>query len=736
MTIKSSYPVTGMSCASCALHVEEAVRKQEGVKSATVNFAASAIWIEYDPEIVRPSDFQKAVQSAGYNLLLEEQYPGESEEMKRREFNQLKKECLWAAILTVPVVIIGMVAMDKPYAGLIMLILSSVVVFRFGRRFFVNAIKQVKNRKANMDSLVAMSIGTAWAFSFFNLLFPVFLTPEGTHPLLYFEASSVIVLFILFGRLLEEKAKSSTYSALKKLMGMQPDKVHAVQENGADEEKHVSLVQVGDLLRVKPGERIPVDGTVVSGTSYVDESSITGEPMPARKNEGDPVYTGTINQKGSFILSAGKIGSETLLSQIIKTVREAQGSKAPVQRMVDRVAAVFVPAVIIAAVLSLVIWLLLGGSGGFENGLQAFLSVLVIACPCALGLATPTAVMAGIGKGAAHGILIRDAAGLEQACRTNTVVLDKTGTLTEGKPVVTDVVWKCEPGDLSRLLMGMEMQSEHPLAEAVVEWCTTKGIVPSHPVHFENFAGKGVVAEFSDIRYVAGNEELMVENGVTLNTVDLHAADSLRKEAKTVIFFGGSGELAAILAVADNIKPSAVSSVRWLKKEGLEIHLLTGDNEETARVMAEKAGIENYKSGMLPAGKADYVCKLQEIGRIVALVGDGINDSQAMAQADVSFAMGKGADIAMDVAKITLVSSDLNAIPAAIRLSRLTVRTIRQNLFWAFIYNIVAIPVAAGTLFPFTGTMLNPEIAGAAMALSSLSVVSNSLRLKYRKLAE
>ncbi len=725
-----------MSCASCALHVEEVVRKQEGVKSANVNFAASAIWIEYDPDISNPLAFQKAVQSAGYDLLVDEQHPGESEEIKQREYNLFKKECLWAALLTVPVVIIGMAAMDKPYAGLIMLILSSLVVFRFGRRFFVNAMKQIKNRKANMDTLVAMSIGTAWTFSLFNLLFRIFLTPDGAHPLLYFEASSVIVLFILFGRLLEEKAKSNTYSALKKLMGMQPDMVHAVKENGADEEKHVSLVQIGDMLRIKPGERIPVDGTVVSGTSYLDESSITGEPMPAGKKEGDPVYTGTVNQKGSFILTAGKIGSETLLAQIIKTVREAQGSKAPVQKMVDKVAAVFVPAVIATAVLSLIIWLLLAGREGFENGLQAFLSVLVIACPCALGLATPTAVMAGIGKGASHGILIRDAAGLEQACKANVVVLDKTGTLTEGKPVVTDVVWMTEPGDLSRFLMGMEMQSEHPLAEAVVEWCTGKGIIPSFPVHFENIAGKGVAGEFSDVRYVAGNELLMEENGVELNKVDQETADALRKEAKTVICFGGSGRLMAILGVADTIKSSAGSSVRWLKKEGLEIHLLTGDNEETARVIADKTGIKSFKAGMLPAGKADYVRKLQEKGKIVALVGDGINDSQAMAQSDVSFAMGNGADIAMDVAKITLVSSDLNAIPAAIRLSRLTVRTIRQNLFWAFIYNIVAIPVAAGILYPFSGMMLNPEIAGAAMALSSLSVVTNSLRLKYRKLAE
>ncbi len=732
--VKKSFPVTGMSCASCALNVENTVAKQQGVHHASVNFASSSLWIEYDPASGNPENYKKALQSIGYDLVLDNMRPGELDRITRKEFRELKNNTIWAAIFTLPVVIIGMLFMNMPYAGLIMLILSTPVVFRFGRRFFVNAAKQLKHGKTNMDTLVAMSTGIAYLFSLFNLLFPEYLGHHGKHPQIYFEASSVIIVFILLGRLLEERAKANTSSAIKKLMGLQPETVGLVLENGIETEIPVSEVKKDDLLRVRPGERIPVDGEVINGSSFVDESSITGESMPSEKNTGDVVYAGTINQKGSFIISAQKVGSETLLSRIIRVVEEAQGSKPPVQKLVDKVASVFVPVVILIAIISFIAWMVWGGENAFPLALLAMVSVLVIACPCALGLATPTAIMVGIGKGATYGILVKDADGLEQACKTNTVVFDKTGTITEGEPVVTDFIWNRESLFLSRVLLGMEMQSEHPLADAIVKWLKAKNIVPVLPDHFESITGKGVRAVIQGSGYSVGNGQLMGELGICPAETDRQTAVSLQEQAKTILFFANAHEILAIIAIADKIKASAREAVSRLKNNGIEVYMLTGDNEKTARTIAAQAGIDHFKAGLLPGDKAAFITELRGKGRIVAMVGDGINDSQAMALADVSFAMGKGADIAMDVAQMTIVSSDLNSVPAAIQLSWQTIRTVHQNLFWAFIYNVIGIPVAAGILYPFTGFMLNPMIAGAAMALSSVSVVSNSLRLKYKKI--
>ena len=734
-TVRNNFPVTGMSCASCAISVESMLKSQPGVVNASVNFAASSVWIEYQPEITNPGIFRDTIQAIGYDLLTDEKANSNQEVIRKHETVILKQKTIFAGLLTLPVVVIGMFWMDLPLANWIMLLLSTPVVFWFGRSFFINAWKQLKHRQANMDTLVALSTGIAYFFSLFNTLFPHFLKAGSGHPPVYFEASAVIIVFILLGRLLEERAKASTSSAIKKLMGLQADTVTLVAPDGTETVQPVSVVRIGDQLRVKPGERIPVDGVLREGASFVDESSITGEPLPVEKQAGHSVFAGTINQKGSFVMDARKVGSETLLARIIRMVQEAQGSKPPVQKLVDKVAAVFVPVVIGIAVISFIAWLTLGGENALPQALLAMVSVLIIACPCALGLATPTAIMVGIGRGAELGILIKDSDGLELAHRIDTLVLDKTGTITEGKPTVTDWLWKS--GDLQvlkPLLRSMEMQSEHPLAEAIADSLKNEGILPVTLDRFESITGRGVSAVFENETYFAGNEQLMTESAITLSEKDLETARNLQEQAKTVIFFGGKDRVLAILAVADQIKPSSKEAVQKLKRSGIAVIMLTGDNEQTARSVARQTGITGFKAALLPEDKANYIKNLQQEGRVVAMAGDGINDSHAMAQADVGIAMGSGSDIAMDVAKMTIVSSRLEAISAAITLSRQTIRTIRQNLFWAFIYNIIGIPIAAGLLYPFTGFMLNPMIAGAAMAMSSVSVVTNSLRLRFKKI--
>jgi Cu2+-exporting ATPase len=508
-----------------------------------------------------------------------------------------------------------------------------------------------------------------------------------------------------------------------------------VENFGIESVQPISFVKIGHKLRVKPGERIPVDGILLEGTSFVDESSITGEPLPVEKTSGHSVFAGTINQKGSFVMEARKVGSETLLARIIRMVQEAQGSKPPVQKLVDKVASVFVPVVISISILSFVAWMILGGENALPQALLTMVSVLIIACPCALGLATPTAIMVGIGRGAEMGILIKDADGLELAHRIDTLVLDKTGTITEGKPAVTDFLWKTKDSEtLKSILFSIESQSEHPLAEAISGVLRNEEVQTVPLEHFESLTGRGVLATVQESKYAVGNERLMIESGILLTPEDKETADTLQEQAKTVLFFGGKDQVLAIIAITDPVKASSAAAIEKLKRSGIEIHMLTGDNDHTAHSVAKQTGIDIYKAGCLPEDKAEYIKNLQQQGKVVAMAGDGINDSQAMAQADVSIAMGSGSDIAMDVAKMTIVSSRLESISSAIELSKHTLRTIKQNLFWAFIYNIIGIPVAAGLLYPFTGFMLNPMIAGAAMAMSSVSVVSNSLRLKFKTL--
>mgnify|MGYP002689835477 FL=1 len=735
----------GMSCASCAARVEKTLNRQSGVKKAAVNYASATATVEYDPKNCSSEALQQAVQAAGYDLLINRDGNTleEAEEAHNKKFTTLKLRTVWAVILSLPVVIIGMFFMDMPYANPIMWTLSTPIVFWLGRGFFSSAWKQLRHGSANMDTLVAISTGTAYLFSLFNMLFPDFWLSRGIHPHVYFEAASVIIAFILLGRLLEEKAKGNTSTAIKKLMGLQPKTVTVVG-NG---ERIVPIEQIrpGDIILVKPGERIAVDGIVTEGSSYVDESMLSGEPVAVSKQKDAKVFAGTINQKGSFRFRAEKVGTDTLLAKIIHMVQDAQGSKAPVQQLVDKIAGIFVPTIIGIAVLAFIVWMLLDGTGGFTHGLLAFVTVVIIACPCALGLATPTAIMVGIGKGAERGILIKDAESLEIAKKVNTVVLDKTGTVTEGKPVVSKLVWNTptttpNPSISSKdvlpdIFYSLEKLSEHPLADAVVNHLKESASIDDIQ-DFETITGKGVKGRTQGRIYFVGNLKLLEENRIAISRSLREEATRLTAEAQTVIWFADEENVLAIAGITDRIKETSIRAVSELHAAGIEVHMLTGDNEATAREIARKAGIAHYQASVFPQDKAAFVSRLQAEGRKVAMVGDGINDSAALAQADLSIAMGGGSDIAMDVAKMTIISSDLTKIPEALCLSRLTVRTIRQNLFWAFIYNIIGVPIAAGILYPINGFLLNPMIAGAAMAFSSVSVVSNSLLLKRKRIHE
>ncbi len=733
-TIKQSFPVLNMSCASCAASSQSVLENIPGVMNANVNYANTIAHVEYIPTITNPQEFKSSLQSVGYDLMIDESEEAKDalEEEHDKKFRLLKRKTFASIILSIPLVAIGMIFMNMPYGGYIMWILSTPIVFIFGNQFFVNAWKQLKQRSANMDTLVAMSTGIAYLFSVFNLFFPEFWLSRGITPHVYFEAAGVIIAFILLGKMLEEKAKGNTSSAIKKLIGLQPKTVIIIDENGEQKEIKISEVAIGAKILVKPGERIAVDGKVISGNSFVDESMISGEPIPLEKTEGANVFAGTINQKGSFQFVAEKVGGDTMLAHIIKMVQDAQGSRAPVQKLVDKISSIFVPVVIGLAILSLIIWIVLGGENGLTHGMLALVTVLVIACPCALGLATPTAIMAGIGKGAENGILIKDAESLELAKKVNTIILDKTGTITEGKPVVTDLIWLNDDEKYLPHLATLEKQSEHPLAEAVVQFLSNAKNISID--HFESFTGMGAKAIIENKTFYVGNKTLLDKHSITINDALQTQAGQWLQEAKTVVYFSNEKEVLAVIAIADKIKASSKEAIHQLQESGIEVYMLTGDNAETAKAISDQVGIKNYKAGLLPEHKAEFVKKLQREGKVVAMVGDGINDSNALAQADVSIAMGQGSDIAIEVAKMTIISSDLLKIPKAIRLSRYTVATIQQNLFWAFIYNIIGIPIAAGILFPINGFLLNPMFAGAAMALSSVSVVSNSLRLKNRKL--
>ena len=731
--IKNTYPVLGMSCASCAARVDKTLNGLPGVYQATVNYATAIAQVEYNPKVCSDAILQSAVQDAGYDLLVDtgEDVTNKAEEIRLARYRKIKRRTVVALLLSLPIMVISMFFEDTSSLKYVLWILATPVVFGLGREFYINAWRQLKHGTSNMDTLVAVSTGIAYTFSVFNLLFPDFWLSRGIEPHIYFEAASVIIAFILLGRLLEERAKQNTSTAIKKLIGLQPKTVTIIVDSD-ERTVPITAVQKGDTILVKPGERIAVDGMVVTGESYVDESMLNGEPVPLHKQSGEKVFAGTINQKGTFRFIADKIGSDTMLAQIIRMVQDAQGSKAPVQKLVDRIARFFVPTIISISIIAFVAWIFLAPTNGFTNGLLAMVTVLIIACPCALGLATPTAIMVGIGKGAEKGILIKDAQSLEIAQKIDTIILDKTGTITAGHPIVVESLWENGFEHSRKILYSLEKLSEHPLSDAVVN--TLQNEKEIFIDKFENVPGKGVKGIVGSQTYYAGNLSLLNDNHITIASHLQELANKWTQEAKTLVWFADSTQAIAAIALTDEIKQTSAQAISQLQEMGVEVYMLTGDNAISAQAISRKIGINHYKAGVLPNEKAQFIKELQANGKKVGMVGDGINDSAALAQANLSIAMGQGSDIAVDTAMATILSSDLLKIPETIRLSQLTIKTIYQNLFWAFIYNLIGIPIAAGIFYSVNGFLLNPMWASAAMAFSSVSVVLNSLRLKRKRI--
>jgi Cu+-exporting ATPase len=748
-TKKSIFPVGGMTCASCVARVEEALSSVPGVISASVNLASEKATVEY-LEGTEPVDMRRAVKDAGYELGPEVQALEDVTTAAQREIRGLRNRFIVAAILAASIMALGF---SPSFAGQPYLLwaLATPVQFWAGLRFYRGAWGALKHRTSDMNTLIAVGTSVAYFYSLIAVIFPSLFATGVLEPHLYFDTSAMIITLILLGRFLEARAKGQASEALKKLIGMQPKAALVVRE-GEQREISVEDVRVGDLILVRPGERIPVDGIVCQGYSSIDESMITGESIPVEKKVGDEVIGATINKTGSFQFEATKVGKETTLARIVRMVEEAQGSKAPIQRLADVIASYFVPAVIGIAIVTFVIWYFVGPAPALTFALLNFVAVLVIACPCALGLATPTAIIVGTGKGAEQGILIKNGEALERAHQINTVLLDKTGTLTRGEPVVTDVVAALfsSPEEVLRLAASAEQSSEHPLGEAVVKAALEKKLELSPFSNFNAIPGQGVEALVESKKLFLGNLKFMGERGLSLNGLESKAAEFL-EAGKTAMFLGWDSRVAGIIALADTLKPGAREALQALHRMGIETAMLTGDNRRTAEAIAREAGIDRVLAEVLPEHKAGEVKKLQEEGKVVAMVGDGINDAPALAQADIGIAIGTGTDVAMETGDITLISGDLMGVVTAISLSKRTMRTIKQNLFWAFAYNTALIPVAAGVLylaFGKTGVpsglhfilgeygFLNPMLAAAAMAASSITVVSNSLRLRRFKPAK
>ena len=745
-TRKSIFPVGGMTCASCVARVEEALSSVPGVISASVNLASEKATVEY-LEGTGLADMRRAVKDAGYELGPEAQALEDVTTAAQREARVLRNRFIIAAILAASIMALGW---GPSFVGKSYLLwaLATPVQFWAGWRFYRGAWGALKHRTSDMNTLIAVGTSVAYFYSMIAVIFPGLFAAGVLEPHLYFDTSAAIIALILLGRFLEARARGQTSEAIKKLIGMQPKTALVIRE-GEEREIPVEDVQVGDLILVRPGERVPVDGIVRQGYTSVDESMITGESIPVEKKVGDEVIGATINKTGSLEIEASKVGKDTTLAHIVRMVEEAQGSKASIQRLVDVIASYFVPAVIVIAIVTFVIWYFVGPDPALTFAFLNFVAVLVIACPCALGLATPTAIMVGTGKGAEHGILIRNGEALERAHQINTVLLDKTGTLTRGEPVVTDVVAApfSSPEEVLRLAASAEHSSEHPLGEAVVKAALEKKLELSPSSDFNAIPGQGVETSVESKKLFLGNLKLMEERGLSLNGLEKKAAEFL-EQGKTVMFLGWDSQVAGIIALADTLKPGAKEALQALRKMGIETTMLTGDNRRTAEAIAREAGIDRVLAEVLPENKAREVKKLQEEGKVVAMVGDGINDAPALAQADVGIAIGTGTDVAMETGDITLISGDLMGVVTAISLSKRTMRTIKQNLFWAFAYNTALIPVAAGVLYLAFGNIgvpsglrfvlgeygfLNPILAAAAMAASSITVVSNSLRIRRFK---
>jgi Cu+-exporting ATPase len=745
-TKKSIFPVSGMTCASCVARVEQALSGVPGVISANVNLASEKATVEY-VEGTELADLRRAVEEAGYKLSLEAETLEDVDTAAQREIQAVKKRFIFAAVLA-GIIMALMWAPSFLGKGYLLWALATPVQFWAGWRFYLGTWGALKHRTADMNTLIATGTSAAYVYSMVAVLFPGLFTAGGLEPHLYFDTSAVIIALILLGRFLEARARRQTSEAIKKLIGMQP-KTALVIRDGKEIEIPVDDVQVGDLILVRPGERVPVDGIIRLGYSTIDESMITGESIPVEKKVGDEVIGATINKTGSFQFEATKVGKNTTLAQIIRLVEEAQGSKAPIQRLADVIAGYFVPVVIGIAIITFIIWFFIGPAPALTFAFLNFIAVLIIACPCALGLATPTAIMVGTGKGAEHGVLIRSAEALERCHQISTVLLDKTGTLTRGEPRVTDIIAlpSSSQEEVLRLAASAEHGSEHPLGEAIVKAALGRKLEVSPASDFKAIPGHGVEALVEGKKLLLGNLRLITDRGLSLNGLAAEA-ERLWEKGKTVMFLGIDGKVVGIIALADTLKPDAKGALEELHRMGIEVVMLTGDNRRTAEAIAREVGIDRVLAEVLPEHKAQEVKKLQEEGEIVAMVGDGINDAPALAQADVGIALGTGTDVAMETGDITLISGDLGGIITAISLSKRTMRTIKQNLFWAFAYNTALIPVAAGVLYLVFGQsgvpsglhfilgnygFLNPILAAAAMAASSITVVFNSLRLRRFK---
>ncbi len=734
-------PVRGMTCAACVAAVENALRSLDGVVSTSVNFATEKATVEYIPSRTGIREFKAAVKDAGYDVIEPDKAEDlvEKEQREReRAYGELRTKVVVGAVLVIPLMIlmqwhhIGLdhiLSLPRQVNHLIQLLLATPVQFWIGRQFYAGAVAAARHRTTNMNTLIAIGTSSAYLYSITATFFPSLFEIRGYSAEVYFDTSATIIVLILLGRLFEARAKGQTSEAIKKLIGLQAKTARVVRD-GKEQDVPIEDVEIGDVIIVRPGEKIPVDGVIREGYSSVDESMVTGESIPVEKHAGDSVIGGTINKTGSFRFAAEKIGKETMLSHIIEMVQSAQGSKPPIARLADVIASYFVPAVIGVAALTFIIWYLFGPAPAFTYAILNFIAVLIIACPCSLGLATPTSIMVGTGKGAENGILIRSGEALEKAHKITAVVFDKTGTLTTGKPAVTDIV--AQGVDAKALLYyaaSAEKNSEHPLGESIMKKALESGVSIADPVQFQAVPGHGIKAGVDGRTVLLGNQRLMQKEGI--DSHDLSGElEKLSAEGKTPMFVSLDGTAAGIIAVADTLKDEAVQAVKHLHDLGVEVVMITGDNRRVGEAIGRQAGIDRVIAEVLPQDKANEVKKLQGEGKVVAMVGDGINDAPALAQADVGIAIGTGTDVAMEAADITLISGNIRGVVTAIALSKATMRNIRQNLFWAFAYNVILIPVAAGVLFPFFGILLNPMLAAGAMGFSSVTVVTNALRLK------
>ena len=729
---RGTFPVNGMMCAVCAGVVEKTAKQTEGVVEASVNFAAMTLTIAWDPKLTGPQVVSQAIAKAGFEMIVEDDEDDAialQEQQEQTLYRRMRRKVWTAWTITLPLSVVCMSGLTFPGHDWVMMLLSLVVMAVCGSHFYVSGVKNALRLTPNMDTLVALSTIVSFLFSLFNTVFPDYWHSKGLDSALYYEASAMIIAFVLTGKLMETRARHSTGSAIRSLMGLQPKLATQLLDDGTTRVSKLSTLRPGDRIIVAPGDRIAVDGIVEDGHSSVDESMLTGESLPIDKGLKSVVSAGTLNISNPLTIRVQQVGKNTLLGQIIDSVKSAQGSKAPVQRIVDKVSAVFVPIVVGISVVTFFAWLALGGE--LSLAVLSAVSVLVIACPCALGLATPTAIMVGIGKGAQHHVMIKDAAALEQLAHIDLVAIDKTGTLTEGQPVVTDVMWvEGRQTESLSIIHSLERGSSHPLAKAICKWTEQYEFAPIELTNINHTAGLGIFATADSGRHWIGSQAVADMMLCTIDSMARARIDTSLREGKGVVLYGCDDRLIAVFTLSDRLKDDAKQAVEYLREEQIEVALLTGDNRLTASAIAEECCISEVEAQMLPAAKRDYIVSRRSEGKRVAMIGDGINDSVALAEADVSIAMGTGSDIAMNAAQVTIIDGRLSRLPFAIRLSRRTIRTIRQNLFWAFLYNVIGIPVAAGLLYPSLGVMLNPMIASAAMAMSSVCVVTNSLRLK------